>query len=249
MFDMLKGKNAIITGARRGIGRVTVETFAKNGANIWACARKPDTIFENDMSCIASQYNVKIWPIYFDLTDERQIKQAVQTIRKQKDSIDILVNMAGIADDSTSFQMTSIDKIKRVFDVNFIAVTILTQYVSRFMIRQNYGSIVNVSSIAGLDGAPAQYEYAASKAAVIGGTKNLARELAANNIRVNAVAPGMIETDMGAQIEEALRDDILSKVIMKRMGKPEEIANVVAFLASDLSSFMTGQVIRVDGGM
>ena len=117
------------------------------------------------------------------------------------------------------------------------------------MARQNHGSIINIASIAGIDGTPAQYEYAASKAAIIGGTKNLARELAANNIRVNAVAPGMIDTDMGLQIDEELKQRILSKVIMNRLGKPKEIADVVAFLASDMSSYMTGQIIRVDGGM
>lgn len=246
---MLKGKNAIITGARRGIGKSTVETFAKNGANVWACARKYDEEFERDMMNIAEEYNVQIWPVYFDVTDESQIKEAIQSIRKQKIPVDVLVNVAGIADESTSFQMTQMDKMKHVFEVNFFAVTRLIQYVSRLMTRQGSGSIVNIASIAGLDGTPAQYEYAASKAAIIGGTKNLAREFATNNIRVNSVAPGMIETDMGAQIDEDLKNNILSKVIMKRMGKPEEIANVVAFLASDLSSFMTGQVIRVDGGI
>ena len=117
------------------------------------------------------------------------------------------------------------------------------------MIRQNSGSIVNIASIAGIDGDPAQYEYAASKAAVIGGTKKLARELGSNNIRVNAIAPGMIQTEMGAHIENNLRDEILAKVMMKRMGTPEEIANAIAFVASDMASYMTGQIIRVDGGI
>lgn len=246
---MLEGKNALITGARRGIGRATVETFAAFGANVWACARKQDDSFEEDMQRIADKYGVSIWPVYFDVTDEAQIKQAVQIIRKQKVSIDALVNMAGIVEDSTTFQMTSIDKMKHLFDTNFFAVTLLTQYISRLMARQNSGSIVNIASVAGLDGEPAQYEYAASKAAVVGATKHLARELAVNNIRVNAVAPGMIETEMGAKIEENLRDHMLNKIIMGRMGKPCEIANVVAFLASDYASYMTGQIIRVDGGI
>ena len=246
---MLKGKNAIITGARRGIGRAAVETFALFGANVWACARKQDDVFEEDMRQITEKYSVSIWPVYFDVTDEAQIKQAVHAIRKQKVNVDVLVNMAGIVGESTAFQMTSIDKMKRLFDTNFFAVTLLTQYISRLMVRQNRGSIVNIASIAGVDGEPAQYEYAASKAAIIGATRHLARELASNNIRVNAVAPGVIETKMGAKIEENLREHILDKVIMKRMGKPSEIANVVAFLASDYASYMTGEIVRVDGGM
>lgn len=245
----LQGKNAVITGARRGIGRATVEVFAANGANIWACARTPNESFEEDMHQLAERYHVEIWPVFFDVTKEEEVKRAIQSIRKQKLSVDVLVNVAGVAEDSTSFQMTAIDKMKRVFDVNFFAVTLLTQYVSRLMTRQNSGSIVNIASIAGLDGEPAQYEYVASKAAVIGGTKKLARELAPFGVRVNAVAPGMVETNMGAQIDQELRDQVLAKVMMNRMGKPEEIANVIAFLASDLSSYMTGQVIRVDGGV
>lgn len=248
-MDMLKGKNAIITGARRGIGRATVETFAKLGANVWACIRSYDENFESDMQQIACKYGVSIWPVYFDVTDEQQMKQAVQIIKSQKISIDVLVNMAGIVEDSTSFQMTSIDKMRHLFETNFFAVTLLTQYVSRLMVRQNGGCIVNISSIAGIDGEPAQYEYAASKAAIAGATKNLAREFANNNIRVNAVAPGMVETDMGNKIDDGLKQHILNKVIMKRMGTPNEIANVIAFIASDYASYITGQIIRVDGGM
>lgn len=246
---LLQGKNAVITGARRGIGRATVETFAAEGSNIWACARKKDAAFESDMRRVEEKYGIEIWPLYFDVTNETEMKQAVQTIHKQKMSVDILVNVAGIVEDSTNFQMTSIDKMKHVMDVNHFAVALLTQYISRLMSRQKHGSIINVASIAGIDGAPAQYDYVTSKAAVIGATKYLARELAVSNIRVNAVAPGIISTDMGAQVEDSLKHEILSKVIMKRIGKAEEIANVIAFLASDMASYMTGQIIRVDGGM
>lgn len=246
---MLNQKNAVITGAGGGIGMAAVQCFAASGANIWACEFRPNPRFESEWAAIAEQNGVWIQPVYFDVTDEEQVKEAVKLIRSRKVPVDILANIAGIAAESTSFPMTGIDKMKKVFEVNFFALTLLTQYISRLMMRQNSGSIVNVASIAGIDGDPAQYEYAASKAAVIGGTKKLARELAANHIRVNAVAPGMTDTSMGAQIDDALKQEILSRNIMKRMGRPEEIANVIAFLASDLASYMTGQVIRVDGGM
>ena len=249
MTGILKTKNAIITGAAGGIGRATVECFAANGANIWACELKPFGNFEEDMEKLANKYGVWIEPVYFDVTDEEKVKEAVKQIRQKKTPVDILANIAGIVAPSTSFPMTDMAKIKKVFEVNFFALTLLTQYISRLMLRQNSGSIVNIASIAGIDGDPAQYEYAASKAAVIGGTKKLARELAPNNIRVNAIAPGMIQTEMGAHIEDNLRDEILNKVMMRRMGRPEEIANAIAFLASDMASYMTGQVIRVDGGI
>lgn len=247
--NILHGKNAIITGAGGGIGKATVECFAANKANIWACELKKSEQFERDMTNISEKYGVWIEKIYFDMTEEKQIKTAVQLIREKKCNIDVLANIAGIIAPSSSFFMTDITKMKKVMEVNFFALTLLTQYITRLMLRQNSGSIVNVASIAGIDGDPAQYEYAASKAAVIGGTKKLARELASYNIRVNAVAPGMIQTEMGAQIEENLKEEILSKVMMRRMGRPEEIANVIAFIASDMASYMTGQVIRVDGGI
>ncbi len=246
---ILKDKSAIITGARRGIGRATVETFAAQGASVWACARAQDDAFEADMRSLADRYGVEIWPVYFDVTDEAQVKQAVQMIRRQKKDVDILVPVAGIVGDKTSFPMSAMENIRQVFEANYFSVTLLTQYVVRMMARQNKGSIVYISSIAGLDGTPAQYAYASSKAALIGSMKNLAREVAPNNIRVNAIAPGMIATDMGGQIGTTLRDEMLSKVILKRMGKPEEVANAIAFLASDMSSYITGQIIRVDGGI
>ena len=246
---MLQGKNAVITGARKGIGRASVEIFAKNGANIWACARKKDDTFEQDMKQIAEKYKVEVWPLYFDMANEAEIKEAVANIRKRKVSVDVLANIAGTADESSSFAMTPMERMRFVFEVNFFGMTLLTQYVSRLMMRQKSGSIINVSSIAGIEGRPAQYEYAASKGAVIGGVRQLAWELGSYNIRVNAVAPGMVDTEMGAQIQEELREELLAGVIMKRMGKPEEIANVIAFLGSGLSAYMTGQIIRVDGGI
>ncbi len=246
---MLKNKNAIITGARSGIGRATVEVFAKNGANIWACARKYDEKFEKEMKSLAEQNDVEIWPVFFDITNEGEIKAAVQKIYRMRKHIDILVNVAGIVESSTSFAMTSLEKMRQVFEVNFWGVTVLTQYVARLMMRANTGNIIQISSVAGIDGEPAQYEYASSKAAINGSVRQMARELWNYGIRVNSVAPGIVQTSMGGKIEGTLKESVLSKVIMKREGSPEEIANVIAFLASDLSSYITGQIIRVDGGM
>lgn len=246
---LLEGKNAVITGARRGIGHSTVEVFAKNGANVWALARKKDETFEVDMSRIAKRYGVEIYPIYADLTKELEVKQAVQEVHNCCDKIDILVNIAGAVGISANFCMSSIEKMQMVFDSNFWSMTILTQYIVRLMMRKQKGSIVNLSSIAGIDGTPAQYEYSSSKAAISGATRYLARELSQYNIRVNAVAPGIIDTAMGAQIDSSLMNKTLDNVIMGRIGEPEEVANVIAFLASDLSSYITGQIIRVDGGM
>lgn len=246
---MLQGKTAVITGARRGIGKKTVEIFAKNGADIFACARTQDEGFERELEILAQENDVRIFPVYFDVADEAAIKEGIKLIRKQSKQIDILVNLAGVADASTSFQMSSIEKMKHVFDVNFWGTTLMTQYISRLMSRNHSGSIVQIASVAALDGVPAQYEYAASKAAILGGVRQLAHELWQYGIRVNAIAPGVCDTDMGDQIEKSLKERVLENTIMKRAGKPEEIANVIAFLGSDLSSYMTGQIIRVDGGI
>lgn len=248
-MKILENKSIMITGARRGIGRTTVEVFASNGASIWACARNPDELFEKELAELSNKYGVEIWPVYFDTTSEEQIKNAIISVKKRKRQIDGLVNIAGIVEDSTSFTMTTMDKMRKVFEVNYWGLTLLTQYVSRLMIRQNSGSIVSISSIAGIDGTPAQYEYASSKAAVIGGVKQLARELAPYNIRVNAVAPGIVDTDMGGLVNPELKKSILNAVMMRRIARPEEISNVCMFLSSDLATYMTGQVIRVDGGM
>lgn len=246
---MLRGKNAIITGARRGIGRATVEVFVKHGANVWACARREDTAFEADMAQLEERYGVWIKPVYFEMTDETQMKQAVRRIQMEKAAVDILVNNAGAVAQSTSFTMTSISKVKEIFDINFFAQMLLTQYVGRLMMRQSSGCIVNLVSVAALDGQPGQLEYVGSKAAMIGATKRLALELGEYKIRVNAVAPGVIEAGVSDQMSQSLLGQIINNTVMKRLGKPEEVANVIAFLSSDLASYITGQVIRVDGGL
>ena len=245
---MLSGKNAIITGARRGIGRATVEVFAKNGANIWACARKEDAAFEADMAQLAEKYCIWIKPVYFEMTDETQMKQAVRQIQKEKDPVDILVNNAGEAQ-YDNFTMMSGKNLRRIMEWNYISPLLFTQLFVRMMLRASRGSIVFLSSVAGRQAEMGNTAYGGSKAAVAHTVGVLGRELAGLNIRVNAVAPGMVDTDMKEQADEAYWESLVERVPLKRMAQPREIANVITFLASDLASYITGQVIRVDGGL
>jgi 3-oxoacyl-[acyl-carrier protein] reductase len=247
---LLHEKTAIITGTNRGIGLAALEAFAANGAKIYAHARRETPDFLNLINDISRMYGTEIWPVCFDLTDYETMKQKMKEIAASKRQIDILVNNAGVISDNSSFLMTSIDKMKSVFEVNFFAQMALTQYAVRLMTRhKGVGrSIVNVASVAAIDG-EAQIEYSASKAAVIGATRKLAIELNGYNIRVNAVAPGITDTDMASAMEEGLMKRMVEKTVMNRKAQPGEISGTILFLASDLSSYMTGQVLRVDGGM
>ena len=246
---LIKGKTAVITGCNRGIGKALLEVFAKNGANVWACVRKPDVDFTEYIKGLVSEIGVKIRPVYFDLQDSEQIKEGIKTIRSAKEPIDILVNNAGVIHTSL-FQMTSIDKMREMFELNLFSQMLLTQQISKIMMRQKSGSIINLSSSAAIEANEGRTAYAASKSALITSTQVLSKELAGCGIRVNAIAPGLTQTDM---MVESTPEDILEKTLqrisMKRVGRPEEIAKTALFLASDLSSYMTGQVLRVDGGM
>jgi len=246
---LLKNKNTVITGCNRGIGKEIVRVFAENGANIWACVRKESGTFSKYINNLEQKHSVSINPVYFDLSDEEQIKTGVKTIKETKEPVDILVNNAG-AIFTALFQMTSMKKLKEMFEINYFSQMLLTQYISRIMMRQKSGSIINISSSAALEGNEGRTAYASAKAAMITSTKVLAKELAPYNIRVNAVAPGLTQTEMmeNSTPEDALKET-LNRICMKRVGQPEEIANSVLFLASDLSSYMTSQVLRVDGGM
>lgn len=247
---LLKGKNAIITGCNRGIGKAILTTFAHNGANVFACVRKITDEFEAETARLKKEYAVEIWPICFDIRDDAATKQAIAGIRKLHRPIDILVNNAGTISENVLFQMTPISNMRELFEVNFFAQMRLVQYVSRLMQRnENGGSIIHMASVAGLDGAPGQLEYVSSKAALVGATRTLAREFGADRIRVNAIAPGVIDTEMGNAMAESLSGDLIGHSALKRLGTPEEVAKVAVFLASDLSSYITGQVIRVDGGI
>jgi len=244
---LLKGKCAVITGCARGIGKKTVEVFAQNGANIWACCRKPTDEFESYLKRLAHECGVSITPLYFDLADSEQIKAGMKTIISSKTGVDILVNNAGVTHNAL-FQMTTLGQMKDIFNVNFFAQMEITQCLLRLMTRQKSGSIINISSTAGLDGDSGRSAYGASKAALICVTKSLARELAPSNIRVNAIAPGITRTDMLQSMTEKVIAERLQTACIKRPADTREIADAVLFLASDLSSYVTGQVLRVDGG-
>ena len=245
---LLRGKNAILTGASRGIGRATAEVFAQNGANLWACASKQRPEFEEDMRQLAEKYHVAIQPVYFDLADEISMKEAVRTIVKSKKAIDVLVNNAGVAE-YHPFAMMPKDTMQRMMDINFFAPLQFTQMLARRMGRKSPASIIFLSSVAGLRGESGNLAYGSSKAAVAHAVKVLSRELASQHIRVNGVAPGMVNTDMKAQANSDYWESLIHQVYLKRAAEPTEIANVIAFLASDLSSYVNGQIVRVDGGV
>lgn len=240
--------NVIITGARTGIGRATVEKFASKGANIWACARCYDKDFENEMYMLQKKYSICIKPVYFDLQEENEIKSAIKKIILEKRSVDVLVNNAGMPHGALLL-MTSIKDLRQVFEVNFFSQVLITQIVAKVMIRQKSGNIINLTSVAGLDGDAGYTAYGSSKAAIAFFTRVISKELAEYGVRVNAIAPGLIETKMMHYMEDNAKRNMIEGTSLKRIGKAEEIADAIYYLASDEASFITGQIIRVDGGL
>ena len=245
---ILEGKNAIITGARTGIGFATLVRFASEGANVWAVIHREDDNFLSEIKSIEEKNNIWIKPVYIDLQEERSITQGLREIISERKSIDVLVNAAGVVSPNCLIQMTPLKVMRSVFDVNFFASVQMMQLVSRVMMRQKSGSIINVASIAGIDGDMAQLEYAASKAALISATKRLAFELSDYGIRVNAVAPGMTNTKMLGEMDDEVTNAYMQRKTMRRKAEPSEIADVCLFLASDMSSYVNAQTIKVDGG-
>ncbi len=245
---LLNGKNAIVTGTARGIGHKIVEVFAANGANVWACARKQTE--EMDAYCkeLSEQYGVEVKPVYFELTDRTAMKEAFKSIMAEKKPIDILVNNAGITYNAL-FQMSNEEKIKESFDINFTSPYLFSQYVIKLMLRAGQGSVVNISSTAAIDGNSGRSIYGATKASVWCASKSMAEELGPKGIRVNCIAPGITQTDMLSSMTEEVINETVMATDSQRAGEPVDIANAALFLASDLSSYITGQILRVDGGM
>lgn len=240
--------NAVITGCNRGIGLEILKIFAKNGINVWACTRHFSEETEALFDKLSSEYGVWIKRIQFDLSDQSSIKDAASTILNEKKQIDILVNNAGITY-SGMFQLTKTEDLENVMMINFVNPMYFTQLISKRMIRQKKGSIVNVASTRGISPIEGSFAYGSSKAAVIYATSQLSKELGHYNIRVNAVAPGRTNTEMGVS---NLSTDDIEKVVklctLNRLGEPEEIASMVYYLAA-CNEFITGQTIRIDGGV
>lgn len=246
---LLKKKTAVITGCNRGIGKKILELFSENGATIFACVRKNDDNFQKLVYELKTKNNTNIFPVELDLNSDESVEKSAQMILKSDQTIDILINNAGIIHDSL-FQMTTIEDLKKIFQINYFSLTKFTQYILKSIIKKKGGSIVYIASTSALDNTIGRNAYSSTKAAIISQAHTLSREVGKFNIRVNSVSPGLTDTEMMSKnTPEKILKDIVSNLSLKRVANPEEIAKVVLFLSSDLSSYVTGQNIRVDGGM
>lgn len=242
---ILEGKVCLVTGAHRGIGKAIVERYAEEGAIVYANARQEASLDEWSKACAEKNQTI-VTPLYFDITNGAACKEAIMKIKSDSGRIDVLVNNAGMVT-YEMLPMIDFDQLRTMFEVNVIAMIQLVQLASRIMTRQKFGSIINMSSIVGVQGVKGQLGYAATKGAVISLTKSAAKELAEHNIRVNAIAPGMVGTERLIEVFEKSFKDKLSNIGMGRLATPEEIADACVYLGSDLSTYVTGQILGVDG--
>ena len=243
-----KGKTVLITGCNRGIGLYILKAFINESASIIACTRVVDDDLLNLYHKLAQEYGVSIYPVAMDLSDEESIKSGMKEVSALKLPIDVLINNAGIAK-FKPFAMTRIDDFREMMQVNVYAPALISQYVVKNMLKQKKGCIINFSSISGLDTNAGNAAYGVSKAAITSLSRTMSRELAKANIRVNAIAPGFVDTDMNKQIADDYLDSMKQQISLGRIANPEEVASLVLYLASDEASYITGQVIRIDGGM
>lgn len=239
----IKGKNIFITGSTRGIGLAMAHQFASLGANIVLNGR---SAISDDLVASFAAYGVTVVAISGDVSEASDAKRMVSEAIEHLGSVDVLVNNAGITNDKLMLKMTEED-FERVLKINLTGAFNMTQAVLKLMSKARQGAIINVSSVVGLTGNIGQANYAASKAGLIGFTKSVAREVAARNVRVNAIAPGFIESDMTDVLSEKMQEQILGQIPMKRIGKAQEVAQLASFLAGQ--DYITGQVIAIDGGM
>ena len=246
-MNLLKGKTAIITGGSRGIGKGIVEKFAENGANVvFTCVKMSDA--SNDLEKQLEKLGVKAKAYESDASDFNASMKLAEDVLKDFGSIDILVNNAGITKDNLLMRMSEED-FNDVMKINMNSVFNNTKAVLRQMLKQRNGSIINLSSVVGIKGNAGQSNYSSSKAGIIGFTKSVALELGSRNIRCNAIAPGFIETEMTSVLDETMVQQWRDAIPLKRGGTAEDVANLTLFLASDMSAYITGQTINVDGGM
>ncbi len=243
---LLTDKVVLITGASKGIGKAIATLFSANGAKCVLAGRDMESLekLATELSTNAETH----LPVFMDVKNTDSIKQAFAKIQEHKFNLDVIVNNAGIMKDST-LQMVKQDLIEDIYQTNVYGTILPTQQALKFFLRKRKGSVINLSSIIGTNGNLGQTIYGSSKSAIIGFTKSLSKELAPLNIRVNAIAPGFIDTDMTKNMDSKFYEKNLNAIGMKRLGKPEDVAKVALFLASDLSEYVTGQIIGVDGGM
>lgn len=246
-MKLLEGKVAIITGGSRGIGRGIAKIFAQQGANV-AFTYSSSVTEANQLEEELKTFGVKVKGYQSNAADFNQCEQLVEEVVKDFGTVDILINNAGITKDTLLMRMSEED-FDKVIQVNLKSVFNMTKAAQKIMLKQRKGSIINISSVVGVQGNAGQTNYAASKAGILGFTKSVALEMGSRNIRCNAIAPGFIETEMTAALKPEIVEGWRNAIPLKRGGQPEDVANACVFLASDLSSYITGQVLRVDGGM
>lgn len=244
-MKLLEDKVCLVTGTNKGIGRAIVEAYAKHGALVYAHARTPHCI-DDWTAALAVKYQTKINPIYFDVTDLEAARKSVMQIRTDAKRLDVLVNNAGMVT-YEMIPMVQMDTLKTMLDVNVVGAFNLLQICSRIMGRQKSGSIINMASIVADKGAAGQVAYATTKGAVIGMTKSAAKELAPMQVRVNTIAPGMVGTERFIEVFESKFKEKINNIGMGRLAEPSEIADLCVFLGSDMSRYMTGQILGIDG--
>jgi len=246
-MKLLEGKVAIVTGATRGIGKGIAEVFAKNGANVaftYVSSDEKAKAFEAELS----GFGIKAKAYKSNAADFQAADDFVNAVVEEFGQIDVIVNNAGITKDGLLMRMSE-ENWDDVMNVNLKSVFNITKAALRTLLKQRSGSIINMSSVVGIEGNAGQSNYAASKSGIIGFTKSIAQELGSRNIRCNAICPGFIETEMTAELDETLKAGWIEDIPMKRGGTPEDVANACLFLASDLSTYVSGQTLNVCGGM
>lgn len=246
-MKLLEGKNAIITGGSRGIGKGIARVFAQHGANV-AFTYSSSVNAANELEKELSNLGVKAKGYQSNAANFDEAQELVKNVAEDFGKIDILINNAGITKDNLLMRMTEED-FDLVIEVNLKSVFNMTKAIQRIMLKQRSGSIINMSSVVGVKGNAGQANYAASKAGIIGFSKSMALELGSRNIRTNVIAPGFIETEMTEKLDEKTVQGWRDSIPLKRGGTPEDIANACVFLGSDLSSYITGQVLHINGGM